>query len=276
MNPPVSSSNSSRAFVKVEEPDPYKIYTAQSSAYWTGRFMSLQDRFRSETLTPENLATLVQAHADHSLVSVVRPSLASSATTSCIAPPPPPPPSGLDFTRRAVTNKFMIVGSNKTLPQRLPQLRHQERSPTPQPQRQSQQQQQQPNPSAKSSAVPKTSCAPATATATATATTTTTTTTATATSSSKSDSPAAAALMNEDERCRRVFRHLDAQCATSEARTSLQQWQETYARQTGKENLLPEGGSMREKLTRERTWVGRLLSGSGSGRVRSGGWEPAW
>ncbi|KXJ97278.1 hypothetical protein Micbo1qcDRAFT_156108, partial [Microdochium bolleyi] len=61
-------------------------------------------------------------------------------------------------------------------------------------------------------------------------------------------------LEDEDVRCRRVFRHLESLCMTSEARKSLQTWQQAYARRTGKERLLPSGGSMED-----RGWVGRLL-----------------
>ncbi|KAH8164973.1 hypothetical protein CIB48_g3257 [Xylaria polymorpha] len=92
MNSQSASSNSSQALLNpaVETINYHQIYTAQSSAYWAGRFMALQDRFQSETLLPENLTTLVHAHAEHSLIPIAQPSLASSATTSCIPSPAKP------------------------------------------------------------------------------------------------------------------------------------------------------------------------------------------
>ncbi|KAF3026597.1 hypothetical protein E8E14_014290 [Neopestalotiopsis sp. 37M] len=53
--------------------DPRKIHTAQSSAYWSGRFMALEDRFRSEMLLPENMTTLINAHAERSIVPERKP-----------------------------------------------------------------------------------------------------------------------------------------------------------------------------------------------------------
>ncbi|KAK2049457.1 hypothetical protein LZ31DRAFT_562601 [Colletotrichum somersetense] len=43
--------------------NPFIITTAQPSAYWTGRFLSLQDRFQGECLQEKTLATLITAHA---------------------------------------------------------------------------------------------------------------------------------------------------------------------------------------------------------------------
>ncbi|GAP89393.2 hypothetical protein SAMD00023353_4000220 [Rosellinia necatrix] len=82
-----ASTSSSQVLLSptAEATDQQQIHTAQSSAYWTGRFMALQDHFQSETLRPENLTTLVHAHAERSLLPVAQPSnLTSSATTSCL------------------------------------------------------------------------------------------------------------------------------------------------------------------------------------------------
>ncbi|KAL2882739.1 hypothetical protein SGCOL_001950 [Colletotrichum sp. CLE4] len=45
------------------ELNPLIITTAQPSAYWSGRFMSLQDRFQGESLQEQTLSIFVTAHA---------------------------------------------------------------------------------------------------------------------------------------------------------------------------------------------------------------------
>ncbi|KAK3381739.1 hypothetical protein B0H63DRAFT_546388 [Podospora didyma] len=57
----------------------------------------------------------------------------------------------------------------------------------------------------------------------------------------------AEALTNDDSRCRRVFVHLEALCVTDEARQSLREWQQDYARRTKREVLLPRGGTMDDR-----------------------------
>ncbi|ETS78392.1 hypothetical protein PFICI_10454 [Pestalotiopsis fici W106-1] len=63
-----SGNSFARASYDGEDEDPQAIHTAQSSAYWTGRFMALQDRFRNENLLPENMTTLINAHAERSMI----------------------------------------------------------------------------------------------------------------------------------------------------------------------------------------------------------------
>ncbi|KAI0163921.1 hypothetical protein GGR57DRAFT_498004 [Xylariaceae sp. FL1272] len=63
----------------------------------------------------------------------------------------------------------------------------------------------------------------------------------------------ASLLLDEDNRTRRVFVHLEAMCMTPEARESLHAWQQAYARRNEKEYLLTEGKH------REKSWVGRFL-----------------
>ncbi|KAH8776774.1 hypothetical protein F5883DRAFT_452836 [Diaporthe sp. PMI_573] len=46
--------------------NPCCIYTEQPSAYWSGRFNSLHDKFLAECLTPNNLQSLLGAKADRS------------------------------------------------------------------------------------------------------------------------------------------------------------------------------------------------------------------
>ncbi|KUI53590.1 hypothetical protein VP1G_01008 [Cytospora mali] len=58
----------------------------------------------------------------------------------------------------------------------------------------------------------------------------------------------AAMLLDDDERCRRVFNNLEIFCATDEARKSLLAWQQEFARKTGRKNLLPKGGTMEDRV----------------------------
>ncbi|KAI0505196.1 hypothetical protein F5B22DRAFT_661744 [Xylaria bambusicola] len=84
-----TSSTSSQALPSpgLNAPGPGQIHTAQSSAYWAGRFMALQDRFQSETLQSENLTALANAHAERSMIGSIQPNnLSYSATTNCITP----------------------------------------------------------------------------------------------------------------------------------------------------------------------------------------------
>ncbi|KAI0105132.1 hypothetical protein GGR51DRAFT_521007 [Nemania sp. FL0031] len=217
------SSTSSQALSNptVETANPRQIYTAQSSMYWTGRFIALQDRFQSEALTPANLSMLVHAHAERSLIPMAQPSLASSATMSCIAP--------------AAKSNLNLKPTRTVTISTSPSKSHPKRPLRVGPR-----------------AIPKLSQS-----------------TTTVASNLPPYGAAAALLVDDDNRARRIFLHLDSLCATNEARMSLRQWQQSYARRTGKESLLPEGGTMQER-TRERTWVGRLLIGSGGGHSRRG------
>lgn len=45
--------------------DPYIVYDAQPSAYWTGRFVGLRDKLQSESLVPRNMQSLLHAHTEH-------------------------------------------------------------------------------------------------------------------------------------------------------------------------------------------------------------------
>ncbi|KAI0888339.1 uncharacterized protein GGS22DRAFT_96165 [Annulohypoxylon maeteangense] len=72
----------------------------------------------------------------------------------------------------------------------------------------------------------------------------------------------AALLTDEDTRTRRVFSHLKALCMTDAARKSLYAFQQQYARNQGKESLLPPGGTMvDEPRSKGLRWVGRIFSG---------------
>lgn len=68
-------------------------------------------------------------------------------------------------------------------------------------------------------------------------------------------------LLDDDERCKRVFIHLEAFCATDDARRSLFAWQQDFARKTGRPKLLPRGGTMGD-----RAW-GSYISRMGVKRI---------
>lgn len=57
-----------------------------------------------------------------------------------------------------------------------------------------------------------------------------------------------ALLLDDDERCRRVFIIIESFCVTDEARKSLLAWQRDFARRTGRKKLLPKGGSMEGRV----------------------------
>ncbi|KAI2636837.1 hypothetical protein GGS21DRAFT_53103 [Xylaria nigripes] len=222
MNAQSASSASSQAIAnQVDKGNPRQVHKAQSSAYWAGRFMALQDRFQSEMLLPENLTTLVTAHAKSSLLPVTQPSLASSATTGCIAPP------------TKSKSKLMTITNKSTSPHKPQQQRKAQSKPV---------------------------CKAALKSLA---------TTAMIASVQPSKETAVAMLVDDDNRCRRIFSHLDALCTTSEARMSLREWQQGYARRMGKESLLPKGGTMKG-TARESTWVGRLFTRSSSGHLKRG------
>lgn len=77
----------------------------------------------------------------------------------------------------------------------------------------------------------------------------------------------AALLLDDDERCRRVFVHLEAFCATEEARRSLRLWQQDYARKTGRKKLLPKGGVMEER--HGGSYLSRIMGGKRIGKRAS-------
>lgn len=68
-------------------------------------------------------------------------------------------------------------------------------------------------------------------------------------------------LLDEDERCKRVFVHLETFCATDEARGSLFSFQQDYARKMRCPKLLPRGGTMGD-----RNW-GSYISRMGVKRI---------
>ncbi|KAI1502195.1 hypothetical protein F5X99DRAFT_427565 [Biscogniauxia marginata] len=236
-----------------------QIHRAQPSEYWAGRFMALQDRFRSELLMPDNMNTLVSAHAERSMIGASQPpfgggSLATSATTSCLSTSAITPRS----VRSVTTNTTSTANPTSVSPRKQ--------------QHQPQRVKQQANPATPLLGQQKHKH-----------TNSNSTIFSNAASSNRSSSEAAALLTDEDNRSRRVFLHLEALCTTDEASRSLRAWQQGYARRMGKANLLPRGGTMEDRNRdstnhhgqwRDRTWVGRLLSGSSSSSGGGGGGGP--
>ncbi|KAJ4202472.1 hypothetical protein NW767_005841 [Fusarium falciforme] len=161
-------SSGSSTLENQEPPDPRKVSTAQPSEYWSGRFVSLNDRFAAEEFEKD------------------------------IAALPFLPPSEAPQKQ---TIKPDRAGANY----RPTHLSH-----------------------------------------------STTTSALTALTSSK---PEESLEDDEDARCIRIFRHLDCLCSTNEARRSLRDWQQTYARRMGKPGLLPKGGRMEDQ-----TLMGKILS----------------
>lgn len=76
-----------------------------------------------------------------------------------------------------------------------------------------------------------------------------------------------ALLLDEDERCKRVFVHLEAFCATDEARASLRLWQQDYARKTGRKKLLPKGGAMQDRQSG--SYISRIMGAKRIGKRAS-------
>jgi hypothetical protein len=150
------------------EPHPWQITTAQSSQYWSGRFMALRDRYLAENLGPEHLHEHLQAHNQLSYKQQ--------------------PPSHQRPTHLSLSTTTSALGSFAS-------------TPMPRP------------------------------------------------------------ADDKDSRCRRIFAHLDSLCVSSEAKRSLRDWQQSYARQHGRSALLPQGGSMEE-----RGLISRIFGG-GSGKT---------
>ncbi|KAF4968172.1 hypothetical protein FZEAL_10428 [Fusarium zealandicum] len=155
-----SRSSSSSSTETTTQPDPKHITAAQNSAYWSGRFMSLQDRFLAADFEDEMDAS-------------------------------PRLPFFQPIQNKAMTHDRQAVNSRPT------HLSH-----------------------------------------------STTTSALTSLTSSKPRIPPG---IDDDTRCLRIFRRLDGFCATNEARRSLHDWQQAYARRMNRPCLLPQGGRMEEK-----------------------------
>lgn len=74
-------------------------------------------------------------------------------------------------------------------------------------------------------------------------------------------------LLNDDERCKRIFVHLEAFCATDEARNSLHLWQLDYARKTGRKKLMPKATNTQERQAG--SYISRIMGGKRVGKRAS-------
>ncbi|RYP08234.1 hypothetical protein DL764_002049 [Monosporascus ibericus] len=216
---------------------PAKIRMAQPSAYWTGRFVALHDRFRSEMLLPENLPMAISAEAERAPSKVTMTGLPAAATTGSI-----PPPRQLLRTSSSSGNAFAhhlettaTTASNKR--------KHKQTA----------------------------SFSSTKSTTTVTATTMSTTlrkpkpgTGTCGRDDVEGEADLPLTMHDEHRRSRRAFQHLEGLCETDEARRSLHAWQQTYARRVDCEALLPRGWSMDDHRAGG-GWVGRLLGAGGVG-----------
>lgn len=157
--PSLTSLAQSSTSSSPELPSPLHIATAQPSAYWSGRFMALHDRFAAEALLSDSECTLMTASTEL-------------------------------YVQKASTPDHPKAKSNSDRPTHLSH-----------------------------------------------STTTSALTNTPLTSYSSSST-------NEDARCRRAFLYLETLCTTIEAKNSLHDWQQSYARRNGRPDLLPQGGSI--------------------------------
>ncbi|KEY66901.1 hypothetical protein S7711_08181 [Stachybotrys chartarum IBT 7711] len=146
------------------EPSPFDITTAQPSEYWSGRFMTLNDKFMSENLDPDALSQQIMAHHR-------------------IAQPKKKPFHKQRSTHLSLSTTTSALAS-------LP-----------------------------------------------------------STESRRSE--------DEDDRHRRIFARLGSLCITLEARQSLHDWQQQYARHHNKPHLLPRGRTMSDKTLMKRLFGGK-------------------
>lgn len=175
--------------------DPCFIYESQPSAYWTGRFMSLHDRFRSEALTPNNMQSIILAHSKR-------------ANARNKQPRGRQPHHFLNDASYALYSSIPFSATSAAVLQQ--------------------------------------------------------------TSGVMADAVAhadAALLLNDDERCKRIFVHLEAFCATDEARNSLRLWQMDYARKTGHKKLMPRVTTSRERQVG--SYISRIMGGRRIGKRAS-------
>lgn len=104
------STSSGTAFpTEPPVPDPRLIHEAQPSEAWTGRFLRLQDRFQSDMLRPENLATLITVHAERSRVA----QQASQSEAGILTSPSNPNMAPSKYTTRAADTDLLEDEDNR-------------------------------------------------------------------------------------------------------------------------------------------------------------------
>ena len=232
------------------ELDPKLIYTAQPSAYWTGRFTTLRDKYHSELLEPETLQIVLEEHMRRSNIeehlmaqttadprktpttvrtsfsgapslpcrSILKPTPRRQQPSTLCAPFSSRPPLSSGLSRIAITTKPALPRrqSYDLPPSSFSSSRAAAGNMAPPP----------PPTLASASIVSSPSFPHISSSTTA------------------SQRRQAILLTSDDARRVRVFATLDALCATPAARESLRLWQTAYARLVGKECLLPAGESL--------------------------------
>lgn len=244
------------------ELDPKLIYAAQPSAYWTGRFTALRDKYYSELLEPETLPLVLEEQMWRSDIEehlVANPESSDPTRTdrepvrtpSCTSKAPSLPSRSIlkptPNTRLPATLGSASFSSRPPLSAGLSRIPFNKTSASA-PRRQSYDLPSSSRLHAGNMAPPP---APTLASASG------------ITSFAPRDATAARRrqtilLASDDARRCRVFAALDSLCATPAARESLRAWQTAYARRVGKECLLPAGESLVEDGSaggRRRSWA---------------------
>lgn len=162
--------------------NPCCIYTEQPSAYWSGRFNSLHDKFLADCLTTNNLHSILAAQAEQAKArnQQLQPHLLRETQYTRFNTRLPPSATSAAILQQTGGGG---LGGDKDRNESL----------------------------AKHAAD-------------------------------------AELLLDDDERCKRVFVHLEAFCATDEARRSLFAFQQEYARKMRRPKLLPRGGTMGDRV----------------------------
>ncbi|KAI1205564.1 uncharacterized protein F4807DRAFT_282629 [Annulohypoxylon truncatum] len=174
------------------------IYEARDAEWWTGRFLALEDRFRNENLSPENMAAIIAAATK-----------IPGPTTTTASKPQNPAGLPSSSTMACFPSSSNVGGVDDDDDAQKKKVEAKQR---------------------------------------------------------------AALLTDEDARARRVFAHLHALCMTEAARKSLRAFQQQYARNAGKEALLPPGGTMYEDPKgKGKRWVGRIFSGKDKDKDKEDG-----
>jgi len=173
--------------------NPLLIREPQSSAYWSGRFTALHDRFHSELLFPSNLSVLIEAHNSRSAIQNESPSPAGAKSLA---------KSTSLYLRPSATTADIMHNHGRD-------------------------------------------------------------------DSRSTAEMDARLLLDDDNRCRRIFLHLEALCVTPKARRSLHLFQQDYARKHKRSALLPIGGSMEDQGFVARLFSGRRSLGPSAGNPQA-------
>lgn len=240
--------------------DPRLVFEAMPSRYWSGRFMSLHDKARSQMLEKHNLDILIEAQAVKSSVRKSQEQTTpapinpyNNPSTSIYATTRVPPRSSsndgthcLRIPHSATTNA--IHEAMREASCHLPSNPHANPPPYTQP----------PLRLSTQSIAPPSRPTPRTQHHRRSSQQCNSLNNATQRDHHNSNHPSAttahdlaiteaAILTDDDRRCRLVLAELDALCATDAALRSFRAWQLEYARKTRRRELLPVGTTMEEE-----------------------------